>query len=288
MESKLVYWLWLHETPAESQAKISRTLFHFVSIAFIARIIYVIITLFVQPSRSSLLTYSALYHLFVLVIVAYLLRRDKILLGGLLWSTSWWLVQCFTTLSTGIGSIAFHSFYFVVIFVSTFLQIKWLVLLLSVTITIGVIENIARMSDWFTPIPFPSPNPIMQTLIILLIIIVNASIVIYALYTLYTRRSMILWQLEERLGVLKNLYSSQQFFSEKEKLLEEINNNLPGLVYKFLVSPEKNYPVTYVSKQSSALLGIDPNPDTFTKQFHQHLHPDDLAENLAMMITAAS
>ncbi len=81
-------------------------------------------------------------------------------------------------------------------------------------------------------------------------------------------------------------YAQARKIEESERLLKSITANLPGVVYRFVGAPGKEYGNVYVSRKAKEILGIDTSPENFYSAFVACI-PDEERETFRSSINEA-
>ena len=69
----------------------------------------------------------------------------------------------------------------------------------------------------------------------------------------------------------------QKLFLKQRQLIEDINANLPAVVYQFFINADGTYGVNYVNQKAADILELDVPLTTLFAEFNACVHPDDKA-----------
>ncbi|CAB1059222.1 diguanylate cyclase/phosphodiesterase (GGDEF & EAL domains) with PAS/PAC sensor(s) [Olavius sp. associated proteobacterium Delta 1] len=81
-------------------------------------------------------------------------------------------------------------------------------------------------------------------------------------------------------------YAREQKIRENEKLLKNITDNVPGVVYQFKSTRDHVLSVSFVSANAADIFGLNANPQTFLEDFHACI-PEDEKERFFASIRQA-
>ena len=80
---------------------------------------------------------------------------------------------------------------------------------------------------------------------------------------------------EELRSNLEELIRQEQAKRESDRQLNAMAANIPGVVFRFCVNPDRTYGADYISERSSKILGLENDPDTFLDRFTEGIIPTD-------------
>ncbi len=82
---------------------------------------------------------------------------------------------------------------------------------------------------------------------------------------------------------VEKLTIQTQKLEEREQQLQAMASNIPGVVYRFVVNPDRTTGFEYISSRSADILGIENNPATFSEEVTHNIVPEERERFLISM-----
>ncbi len=274
MKKALSVLFWHSDDPNPPSDRLARTLYYLVGSLFVINSVFFTSLLI---ARSDLLPKipTAWFFLVVTLISAILFRINKVKTGGILLVSILWILQVISIYPQGVFSPSFHFFFIIFFIAGLIFGVKSMIILLAVTIVIIFIMVFGQINGVFPQIVLPGPGLVFENIFHIMVLTINTLLSTFAIRYLNQEQKRANDELAELILAHRDLDANRQILMEKDRLIEGITNNLPGIVFQAKVQKDSGTMLTYIGHQSKKILGLPPIPAGFFEKFQSRLHPDD-------------